>query len=127
MMARMKKAAGGFKTTTATALHNATDFIAACARQASAKASFGLKPHAGIGRQQYRAVTRCDGLLKPGDSFGWNWTRRGETVASLINLKVTGMAVFFPLHPAASLPDKTGSKVCSAMALRKTRTRVSVV
>ena len=47
MRARVKKAAGGFKTTTATASHNATDFIAMCARPASAKASFGLKPHAG--------------------------------------------------------------------------------
>lgn len=46
MMARIKKAAGGFKTTTATASHNATDFIAASARPASAKASFSLKPHA---------------------------------------------------------------------------------
>lgn len=47
MMAPIKKAAGGFKTTTATASHYATDFIAACASSASAKASFGLKPHAG--------------------------------------------------------------------------------
>lgn len=27
-----------------------------------------------------------DGLLKPGQSFGWNWTRNGETVAT-INMK----------------------------------------
>ena len=47
MRARIKKSAGGDHITTATASHNATDFIAACARPASAKASFGLKPHAG--------------------------------------------------------------------------------
>ena len=40
----IKKAAGGFKTTPATASHNATDFIAACARQASATATFRAKP-----------------------------------------------------------------------------------
>jgi hypothetical protein len=28
-----------------------------------------------------------DGLLKPGHSFGWNWTRNGNTLAS-INIKV---------------------------------------
>ena len=47
MRARIKKAAGSFKTTTATASHNATDFIADCARPASARASFGLNPRAG--------------------------------------------------------------------------------
>ncbi len=26
---------------------------------------------------------RRDGLLKPGTAFGWNWTRRGEIVASI--------------------------------------------
>lgn len=46
MRARIKKATGGFDTTTATALHNATEFIAACARPVSAKAYFCLKPHA---------------------------------------------------------------------------------
>ncbi|WP_157040286.1 hypothetical protein [Polaromonas naphthalenivorans] len=59
----MKKAAGGVKTTTATASHNATDFIAACARPASARASFNLKPDAGIGRQKYRAVEGCDTVI----------------------------------------------------------------
>ena len=33
-----------------------------------------------------RKVQR-DGLLRPGQSFGWNWTRGGETIAS-INIKV---------------------------------------
>lgn len=33
-----------------------------------------------------RKVQR-EGLLRPGHSFGWSWTRRGETIAS-INLKV---------------------------------------
>lgn len=33
-----------------------------------------------------RKVQR-DGLLKPGHSFGWNWTRNGNTLAS-INIKV---------------------------------------
>ena len=52
----IKKATGGFKTTTATTTHNATDFIAAGASQASTGTSFGLNPCAGIGRQQNRAV-----------------------------------------------------------------------
>lgn len=63
----IKKAAGGFKTTTATTSHNATDFIADCARQTSATASFCLNPYAGIDRQEYRAVMGCDGIL-PGAS-----------------------------------------------------------
>ena len=62
-----KKAAGGFKTTTATATHNATDFIATCTRQTSAKGSFCLKAGTGIDRQQYRAVKRRDRIL-PGAS-----------------------------------------------------------
>ena len=33
-----------------------------------------------------RKVQR-EGLLRPGHSFGWNWTRGGETIAS-INIKV---------------------------------------
>lgn len=33
-----------------------------------------------------RKVQR-DGLLQPGQSFGWNWTRRGQTIAS-INIRV---------------------------------------
>lgn len=49
MMACIKKAAGGFKTTTATAIHNATDFIAAGARPTSAKVSFNLNPYACMG------------------------------------------------------------------------------
>ena len=60
MMARMKKAAGGFKTTTATASHDATDFIATGARQEGAGASFHVIPYSGINRRQYRAVRRCD-------------------------------------------------------------------
>ena len=56
MMTAIKKAAGGFKTTTASATHNATDFIAAGAHQASSGAAFSAKPCAGIGRQQYLAV-----------------------------------------------------------------------
>ena len=55
-MTPIKKAAGGFQTTTATASQNATDFIAVGARQASAGAGFSLNPCAGIGRQQYRAA-----------------------------------------------------------------------
>ena len=46
MMARIKKAAAGFKTTTATATHNATDFIAAGDCQTDAAGSFGLNPDA---------------------------------------------------------------------------------
>ena len=56
MNAPIKKATGGFKTTTATATHNATDFIAADASRASTGTSSGLNPCAGIGRQQNRAV-----------------------------------------------------------------------
>ena len=56
MMTPIKKATGGFKTTTATATYNATDRIAVVASQASAGASFGLNSCAGIGRQKNRAV-----------------------------------------------------------------------
>ena len=45
-MAPIKKAAGGFETTTATATHNATDFIAASAGQSGAIGSYGLNPDA---------------------------------------------------------------------------------
>lgn len=55
-MTPIKKAAGGFKTTTATTSYNATDFIAACARQASVGAGFHTKSCAGIYRQQYCAA-----------------------------------------------------------------------
>ena len=41
-MTPVKKAAEGFKTTTATATHNATDFIAASVRQSGATGSFDL-------------------------------------------------------------------------------------
>ena len=64
-MTAIKKAAGGYHTTTATATHNATDFIAAGIRQASAKGSFCLKAGTGIDRQQYRAVKRRD-RIHPG-------------------------------------------------------------
>ena len=59
MKARMKKAAGGFKTTTATASNYATNFIAAGAGQTSAGAAFRAIPCAGIDRRQYRAVGGC--------------------------------------------------------------------
>ena len=45
-MTPIKKAAGGFQTTTATASHHATDFIAAGARQTDATGSFCLDPGA---------------------------------------------------------------------------------
>ena len=41
-MSTIKKAAGSFKTTTATASHNATDFIATSAGHTGATGSFGL-------------------------------------------------------------------------------------
>ena len=41
-MTPIKKAAGGFETTTATATHNATNFIAAGIFQEGATGSFGL-------------------------------------------------------------------------------------
>jgi len=47
MLTPTKKAAGGFKITTAIELHNATYFIAACASQESATNSFSLKPFTG--------------------------------------------------------------------------------
>ena len=56
MNAPIKKATGGFKTTTATSTYNATDFIAAVASQESIGAYFGLSSCAGIGRQKNRAV-----------------------------------------------------------------------
>ena len=45
-MAPIKKATGGFEITTATATHNATDFIAASAGQSGAIGSYGLNPDA---------------------------------------------------------------------------------
>ena len=45
-MTPIKKEAGSFETTTATATHNATDFIAASARQSGATGSYGLNPDA---------------------------------------------------------------------------------
>ena len=46
MLTPTKKAAGGFETTTATAIHNATDFIAAGDSQADAVGTFGFNPDA---------------------------------------------------------------------------------
>ena len=60
-----KKAAGGFNTTTATTTHNATDFIATCARQASAKGYFCLKAGTGIGKAGKGAAKGCD-TIYPG-------------------------------------------------------------
>lgn len=45
-MTPIKNAAGGFQTTTATASHYATDFIAADTRQTNAIGSFCLNPGA---------------------------------------------------------------------------------
>ena len=59
MLTLTKKAAGGFNTTTATATHNATDFIATEAFQTSTGAAFHAKTCAGIDRWQYRAVKGC--------------------------------------------------------------------
>ena len=59
MLTLTKKAAGGLKTTTTTATHNATDFIATGKRHASAGAAFHAKPCAGIDRRQYRAAKGC--------------------------------------------------------------------
>ena len=59
MLTLIKKAAGGLMTTTATATHNATDFIAAEAFQAWTTGSFYAKPDAGIDRRQYRAAKGC--------------------------------------------------------------------
>ena len=56
MITPIKKAAGGFKTTTATATHNDTVFIAVCASQAATVASFELNCCAGIGKKKNRAV-----------------------------------------------------------------------
>ena len=56
MLTPTKKAAGGFKTTTATATHNATDFIAAGARQASAGTVFTACPSQRTDRLEYRAA-----------------------------------------------------------------------
>ena len=63
MMTAKKKAAGGFKTTTATATHNATDFIAAGAREASAEAAFHAFPCTGIGRTGKGAAKGCATVL----------------------------------------------------------------
>ncbi len=45
-MTAIKKAAASLQTTTATTLHNATEFIADCENTTSAKAGFGLNPSA---------------------------------------------------------------------------------
>ena len=63
MMTAIKKAAGGFKTTTATATHNATDFIAAGARHASAGAAFHAFPCHGIGKTGKGAAKGCATVL----------------------------------------------------------------
>ena len=63
MMPAIKKAAGGFKTTTATATHNATDFIAAGARHASAGAAFHAFPCHGIGKTGKGAAKGCATVL----------------------------------------------------------------
>ena len=59
MLMPTKKAAVGLKTTTATATHNATDFIATKAIQKGTTGSFHAKRCAGIDRRQYRAVKGC--------------------------------------------------------------------
>ena len=59
MLTLIKKAAGGLKTTTATAIHNATDFIATKATREGTTGSFHAKPCAGIDRRQFRAVKGC--------------------------------------------------------------------
>ena len=69
MATPIKKAAGGFGTTTATASQNATDFIVAGAHQASEGAAFRTIACAGIGRKQYRAVRHRDSI-----SFGASHT-----------------------------------------------------
>ena len=63
MLMPTKKAAGGLKTTTATATRNATDFIAAEAVQTGTTGSFHAKPSAGIDRRQYRAGGHRDRIL----------------------------------------------------------------
>ena len=63
MLTLIKKAAGGLKTTTATATHNATDFIATRAIQKGATDSFHAKLGAGIDRRQYRAVGHRDKIF----------------------------------------------------------------
>ena len=63
MLTLIKKAAGGLKTTTATATHNATDFIATKAIKKVATGSFHEKPCAVIDRRQYRAVRHRDRIL----------------------------------------------------------------
>jgi hypothetical protein len=63
MMRPIKKAAGGYQTTTATTSQNAADFIAAGARQASAKARFDAKPCTSIDRLLYRAAKGCATVL----------------------------------------------------------------
>ena len=62
MLTLIKKAAGGLKTTTATAIHNATDFIATKATREGTTGSFHAKPGTGIDRRLYRAVSRRDSI-----------------------------------------------------------------
>ncbi len=67
----------------------------------------------------YRALDvrrlQRDGLLTPGRSFGWNWTRDGETVASIQVSSRVGTATSWPM-PASGKPrtivqrdEQTGS------------------
>ena len=67
MLTPTKKAAGGLRTTTATATHNATDFIAAGARQASVGRAFHALPCQRTDRLQYRAAGPHD-RIHPGAS-----------------------------------------------------------
>ena len=60
MMTPIKKAAGGFKTTTATTTHNATDFIATGASKTSAERVFHACPGQRTDWLQYRAVQPRD-------------------------------------------------------------------
>ena len=96
MRARIKKAAGGLKTTTATASHNATDFIAACARAASAKASFDLKPYAGTHDNEAKRFTTLQAqFAKHGHTLDQSGPGDGPGPVSYLAEK-WGMARYLP-------------------------------
>ena len=106
-----KKAAGGFKTTTATTSHNAIDFIATCARQESIGDTFHAKSYAGMGRQRCRAPRGCATLIagarhttkQAGNLSDNEVFSRSEFMVSGLGVPIRkdgSMACFMCLYPA---------------------------
>ena len=97
MIAPIKKAAGGFKTTTATATHNATYFIAAGASKTSAGQGFHACPGQRTDRLEYRTVRLRDtihiGAQNTIDNAG---NLPDSEVFSRPEFKVLGVGIAYP-------------------------------